>query len=183
MRFLVTVFLFVIRPLAAQETTLAFAPAETQIEFTLPTTLHTVHGTFALKSGKIRFDASTGKADGELIVDAASGASGNDGRDKRMHKEIIESARYLDISFLPDRVEGKIDLAGTSEVRVHGLFKIHGIEKELMLPVKTEASAGKIVVTAAFSVPYVEWGMKNPTKLFLKVDPVVEVHIKAIGRR
>jgi polyisoprenoid-binding protein YceI len=60
--------------LPAQETALQFDPAQSHVEWTLGDVLHTVHGTFKLKRGAIRFDPSTGAASGELVVDAASGA-------------------------------------------------------------------------------------------------------------
>ncbi len=70
--------------------------------------MHTVHGTFALKSGTVHFDPETGKASGEIVVYAPSGESGNNSRDKRMHKEILETAKYPDVVFRPTQVEGKV---------------------------------------------------------------------------
>lgn len=64
-----------------------------------------MHGTFALKRGTLRFDLATGKAAGEIVVDAISGQSGNDSRDKKVRKEVLENARFTDIVFRPDRVE------------------------------------------------------------------------------
>src|SRR5436305_1775261 len=81
-------------PLAASESAVELDPARTNVSFTLGDVLHTVHGTFKLKRGSITFDSSTGKASGEIVVDVASGNSGSGTRDKRMHKEILESARY-----------------------------------------------------------------------------------------
>lgn len=77
---------------------LIFDPSHTTIHWTLGSLLHTVHGTFQLKSGTIHFDPSAGKASGELIVDALSGSSGSESRDKRMHRNILESARYTDLA-------------------------------------------------------------------------------------
>src|SRR5436305_7709028 len=82
-------------------------PAQSKVRWTLDSTLHTVHGTFAVKSGAMRIDPAKGKVEGEIVIDAASGDSGNDGRDKKMHREIIESAKYKEIVFRPERVEGK----------------------------------------------------------------------------
>ncbi len=48
----------------AQETLVTLDPAGAQIEFTLGATLHTVHGSFKLKHGEIRFDPATGSASG-----------------------------------------------------------------------------------------------------------------------
>src|ERR1700730_2135863 len=75
----------------AQETALQIDPDRTKVEFTLGDVLHTVHGTFLLTRGNIRFDTATGKASGELVVDATSGESGSSARDKRMHSNILQS--------------------------------------------------------------------------------------------
>ena len=88
----------------AQQTSVVFDPAQTTIAFSVDSTLHLVHGTFHLKSGRMRWDTSTGQASGEIGVDAASGESGNDSRDKKMHNEILESPKYPDILFSPTRV-------------------------------------------------------------------------------
>ena len=103
-------FLLYTLPLAATETTVELDPARTTITFTLADVLHTVHGTFKLKRGSITFDSSTGKASGEILVDVASGNSGSGTRDKRMHREILESARYPEAVFTVNHVSGEWDL-------------------------------------------------------------------------
>lgn len=165
----------------AQNTTLQLDPAQTHIEWTLDTLLHTVHGTFTLKRGMIQFDPATGKADGELVVDAASGESGGGARDRRMHREILETRRYPEIVFVPDRVEGKVDLDGTSHVQLHGQFTIHGAAHELILPIEAKVTQGQLTATTSFGIPYIQWGLKNPTTLFLKVGDTVQLTINAAG--
>ena len=78
----------------AGEMVLDLDPAQSEVSFTLPDVVHTVHGTFKLKHGAISFDPATGKATGEVIVDVSSGDSGSPARDRRMHKDILESSRY-----------------------------------------------------------------------------------------
>src|ERR1700693_2959755 len=75
--------------------------SNSKVHFTLNTTLHTVHGEFTLKRGSIQFDPDTGKAAGEMVVDATTGQSGNASRDKRMHKEILESNSFTEVVFCP----------------------------------------------------------------------------------
>jgi polyisoprenoid-binding protein YceI len=91
---------------AASLFSLDLDPAKTEVQFTLHDVLHTVHGSFKLKQGSIHFDPDSGKASGEIIVDVTSGASGSGARDRRMHKEILESQRYPDATFTPDHVDG-----------------------------------------------------------------------------
>jgi hypothetical protein len=68
----------------AQKVTVHLDPATTEIHWTLSGSLHTTHGTFRLKSGEITLDPSTGAATGELLVDLASGESGDQSRDAKM---------------------------------------------------------------------------------------------------
>ena len=166
----------------AEDTVLQIDPSRTKVEFTLSDVLHTVHGSFLLKRGDMRFDAATGKASGELVVDATSGASGSVARDRNMHMNVLESARYPEIVFRPDRVEGKVILQGTSHVGLHGMFSIHGAEHEITLPAVVENDDGQYTAIIAFSVPYVQWGMKNPSSLFLRVRDKVEISIHTVAR-
>src|SRR6185369_13219677 len=76
--------------LLAQQRTLELDPAKTQIHYVLGATAHTVHGMFQMKSGVINFDPATGAASGAIIVDAATGSSDNEGRDKKMDKEVLQ---------------------------------------------------------------------------------------------
>ncbi len=156
-------------------------PAQTKVAFTLADTLHTVHGTFKLKHGDIQFDPATGSISGAVVVDAASGASGNTGRDSRMRQKILESARYPEIVFRPDRLEGNVAQDGGSDVRVHGMFSIHGSDHELMVPAHVVISGGTFSAHLAFKVPYVEWGMKNPSLLLLRVGDRVDISVDAVG--
>jgi polyisoprenoid-binding protein YceI len=159
-------------------TALEFDPAQTKVEWTLAGNLHTVHGTFALKRGTITFDAAAGKASGELVVDAASGQSGSDGRDKNMHQHVIESSKYTEIVFRPDRIEGKVAPQGSSHVQLHGVFLMHGAEHEMMVPVMVTLDGGRYSAVANFTIPYVQWGMKNPSKLMLRVNDKVDVTVQ-----
>ncbi len=79
------------------------------MNWTLKDALHTVHGTFKLQRGDVVFDNETGKAGGGMVVDATSGDSGSSARDGRMHRNVLESAKYPDVSFVPDRLEGKLE--------------------------------------------------------------------------
>ncbi len=164
-----------------REAVLEFAPARASVRFALDASFHVVHGTFDIEHGTIRFDPASRAISGEIVVNAASGRSGNDGRDRRMHREILESARYPEIAFQPDRVEGTVEASGASTVQVHGVFRIHGVEHELTIPVRVEMADDHWTATSHFVVPYVQWGIKNPSNLFLHVSPSVEVDVQASG--
>jgi polyisoprenoid-binding protein YceI len=167
----------------ASEIVLGIDPAESKVEWTLGSTVHTIHGSFAFKRGTLRLDTSTGKAGGEIIVDARSGNSGNDSRDRKMHKEVLESGQYAEVVFRPDHVEGEIMPQGAFTVQVHGLFVLHGSEHELTVPVQAQLSGDHWTGSAKFSVPFIDWGLKNPGNFFLKVNHTVEIGLELRGSR
>jgi polyisoprenoid-binding protein YceI len=170
-------------PAQTAEIVLEFVPAQTEVAFTLGDTLHTVHGGFDLKRGRVNYNPSAGEVSGEVVVDATSGRSGNGMRDKKMHKEILESAKYPDIVFRPDRVEGKVLPEGTSTVQVHGIFSIHGSDHEMTVPVQVEMAPDHWAATAHFVVPYEKWGIKNPSTFILRVSESVEIDVHASGQK
>jgi len=79
-------------------------PAKSAVQFTLGALLHTVHGTFRIKSGAVRFDPNSGKASGQISVDVRSGNTGEGTRDRQMHANVLESERFPDAVFSPDRI-------------------------------------------------------------------------------
>jgi len=166
----------------AQESALRLDPAQTRIEISLDGNFHTVHGKFALKSNSIRFDPSDGKISGSIVVDATSGDTGNNGRDKRMHHEILESDKFPEIVFTPKQVDGKITPGAPCTVSVSGQFKLHGQDHEITVPVSIKPDGSNLEIAAHIDVPYVQWGLKNPSNFLLRVANSVAVEIHATGR-
>ncbi len=156
-------------------------PAQSTVHWTLGSSLHTVHGTFALKRGRLTIDPATGKAGGEIVADAASGKSGNDGRDKKMHKEVLESGRFSEVIFRPDSITGKLDTQGESTVQMHGILVLHGSEHELTVPVQANIAADHWTGSGKFSVPFIDWGLKNPSTWLLKVEHSVMIDLELKG--
>ncbi len=156
-------------------------PAQTEIHWKL-SGLHLTHGTFKLKSGELLFNPATGIAEGEILVDATTGESGNPARDKRMQDEVLESNRYPAIFFHPTQIKGPFKAGeGTQELQGEGTFNIHGADHPLELPLKVQIAAGMVTATTQFTVPYVEWGMKNPSRFLLRVSKQVEIEVTAKG--
>jgi polyisoprenoid-binding protein YceI len=168
-------------PPPANEVVLGIDPAQSKVHWTLGTTLHTVHGTFAFKNGTFRLDPATGKAAGEIAVYATSGDSGNDSRDKKMHRDVLESAQYQEVIFRPARVEGKIPPHGPFTVQVHGIFVLHGRQHDLTVPVQAEFAGDHWTGSTDFTIPFIDWGLKNPSSFFLKVEHAVQIQLELKG--
>jgi polyisoprenoid-binding protein YceI len=175
------------RPQAAQAVTreiaLALDPAQTKLHFSVDSTLHMVHGTFALKSGSLQFDTQTGKASGVIVVNAISGETGNNSRDQRMHKEILETWKFAEATFRPSQIDGQVSLTAPSDFKVKGIITLHGTDHELVSDVHSEFSGDHWKGTAKFDVPYTKWGIKDPSNFLLKVKPVVNVELELSGTK
>ena len=163
------------------QVTLDLDRPECKIDFTLGAVLHTVHGTFEVKEAMLRLDVASGRISGGVVVDVKSGNTGDDERDRRMHREVLESARFPEAVFSPDRLAGQLALAGQSEVGVHGVLRIHGQDHEVSLPAKISVENGRFTATSHLSIPYVKWGMKDPSTFLLHVSETVEVEMRVAG--
>lgn len=169
-------------PADGAQMVLTLDPQSTEITFQLGATLHTVEGTFQLASGEIRFDPAGGPAAGRIEVDVTSGDTGNEGRDEDMHAAVLESDRFPKAVFLPQAVEGTLPRGdGSAELTVRGSLQVHGDEHPVVLPVEVSVQGDRATARITFPIPYVEWGMKDPSKFLLRVDKHVDVTVEAEG--
>jgi polyisoprenoid-binding protein YceI len=166
---------------SAHDILLELDTTKSTAEITLVGNMHTVEGSFQSKRGALHYDPTSGKVSGEIVFDATSGKTGNNSRDKKMHKDVIESARFPEIAFHLDRAEGILARSGKSTLQVHGMFLIHGSEHEITIPVQMNVQENAWTANASFAVPYASWGMKNPSVLFLRVNDDVRVQLHAAG--
>ncbi len=182
-RILLVPALFLCAPVAAVADPVSYQldPNTAKINYTVGGNVHTVHGSFRLKKGAFQFDPGSGKLQGDIVVDPSTGDSGSGARDGRMKKSILEVEKYPEIKFTPDRVEGAVAPQGTSKVQVHGSFWIHGAAHEITVPAEVENLAGQMTVSLKFEIPYVSWGMKNPSTLFLRVEDKVTIEMRLVA--
>ncbi len=178
---LLVIVLLSANSLRGQEMAVTLDPARTEIHYTLGATAHTVHGTFKLKSGSIRFDPATGKAEGTIVVDATSGTSSNDGRDSRMHREILDSQKFPEIVFSPQLVKGSVNPLGSSQVEVSGTFRLHGQDHDFTMPLTVQMNGPEATASTQFSIPYQKWGLKNPNTFILRVKDAVDIDVHAVA--
>jgi polyisoprenoid-binding protein YceI len=166
----------------AQHQTFAVNPDESEIKITLNTTHEVVNGTFHIQSGSIDFERSNPKMSGSVAVVAGSGKTGNDSRDKKMNKDILKVDRYTTVAFAPKTYTGTIALSGDSTIQVSGVFTLLGNPHDLTIPMHIHMDRSKATAKAQFVVPYVQWGLKNPSFMFWKAENEVAIDLNLIGQ-
>jgi len=177
------VFFVTISPAQESHTiNLTLDPGATKVQWTLGDVLHTVHGTFRMKRGVIHYDPVTGEANGLIEIDATSGESGSPARDQRMHQNILNSALYRVITFRPTHVEGRFERTIGSSFSVDGIFNLHGHDHPMRMKVTAQPQLNGVLLQTHFEVPYVDWGLRDPSTLMLRVNKDVSIDIGALGK-
>jgi polyisoprenoid-binding protein YceI len=166
----------------AQHQTFVVNPDACEVKITLKTTHELVNGTFHAQSGSIEFDRSNPKMSGSVVVDAGSGKTGNGSRDKKMNKDILEVEQHATVSFEPKSYAGTIAPTGDSTIQVTGIFTLLGTPHEITIPILVHLESTTAAAKAHFVVPYVQWGLKNPSFLIWKADNDVAIDLSLTGR-
>lgn len=178
---LVASIIAVAQPAPPPQVNFTVDPATTAIHWTLNTTVHTVHGTFKLTRGSFQLDTATGNASGLITVDATSGDSQSKARDSRMHKEVIESAKFPTITFRPTHIDGKFEPATTRTFKVDGILNVHGQDHPIQLTVEVHPQGSGIAMTTKFAIPFVKWGMKDPSTFVFRTDKDVQLELESVA--
>lgn len=166
----------------AQQQRFTVDPDASSITFKLSGSAHDTEGTFRVKSGAVEFDRSAAKISGLVVVSASSGNTGNGPRDERMWGEVLEISKFADISFAPKSYQGTIAASGDSTIQVSGIFTVHGGAHGLTVPMQVHIEGDRCTAKTHFAVPYVKWGMKDPSVFILRVAKEVDVDLTLIGK-
>jgi polyisoprenoid-binding protein YceI len=167
----------------AQPQNFAINPDASEVKMKLNTTHEVVNGTFHVQSGSIMLDPAASRISGMVIVAAGSGKTGNDSRDKKMNKDILKVGQYTTVSFSPKTYTGTIALSGDSTIQVSGVFTLLGIAHDLTIPIQVHIEGLKATAKSGFVIPYVQWGLKNPSFLIWKADNDVTIDLNLVCQR
>lgn len=166
---------------AAETLKFELDPGKSAIEFGFAATLHKVDGHLAARQGTIEVDPATGEARGWILLDAGSAFTDNRRRDRKMHEKILESPRFPDIVYSIDRVSGGIRTVGRSELQLHGTLEFHGVKRPFSVIAVALSDGKRLTATGSVEVPYLEWGLKDPSFFLLRVAKKVTVRLNVSG--
>jgi polyisoprenoid-binding protein YceI len=164
-----------------QQQTFTANPGACSVGFALTGSGHEVHGTFHVTNGTIQFDRGASKMSGTIVVSASSGDSGDKSRDKNMSQKVLETDRFSDVTFQPQGYTGTIAPSGDSTIQVSGVFTLHGAAHDITVPMQVHIEGQNLTAKGTFIVPYVKWGLKDPSIFVLKVAKEVHIDLNLVG--
>lgn len=183
--YLQTLFLLpflVLAPAAfAQHQTFSVDPSTSQVGFTLGGSGHHVQGTFQVQSGSIDFDPAAHIISGSIVVAAGSGNSGEPSRDKKMNSDVLNTDNFSEITFAPNSFTGNLVASGDSTIQVAGVFTLHGTPHNITVPMQIHSDGTNLAAKGQFTVPYAQWGLKDPSIFILKVAKEVHIDLNLSG--
>jgi len=165
----------------AQHRTFVVNPDASEVKITLNTTHEIVNGKFKVQSGSIQFDRSTPEMSGSVVVLAGSGKTGNDSRDRKMNKDILKVEQHATVSFEPKTYSGAIAPSGDSTIQVTGIFTLLAMPHEITVPISVHLDGASAKAKAHFVLPYVQWGLKDPSFLIWKAENDVAIDLSFSG--
>lgn len=156
-------------------------PASSEVHFALGASDGPVKGTFHVTSGEFTLEPSTGAMTGTVTVDATTGDSGNKKRDKNMTNNQLKAQTYPTVIFAPTKFSGQVKDAGDSTGQVEGSFTLIGQAHPITVPMSVHIEGDRFTAMGSFVVPYVSWGVKDPSWFVMKVEKEVKVELKLAG--
>jgi polyisoprenoid-binding protein YceI len=99
-----------------------------------------------------------------------------------MTNEVLDAPHFADVTFVPHSYQGTLAPTGDSTLQVTGTFTLHGTPHEITVPVQVHLDGSNSTVKTHFTVPYVQWGLKDPSVFILKVAKQVDIDLTLAGR-
>ena len=147
-----------------------------------------VKGEFTLRGGEARGEIKDldGTGSVKLTIVAGSYKSNIRFRDRDVQKNYLEKEEFPVITFTSTDIEISIKpklLNGTWELAVKGVLELHGVRKEIRVPVKLTPRGRKITAEGSTTILFKEFNIAVPTLLSLRADERVEVGFRLVGEQ
>lgn len=165
---------------ALAQTQYQIDPATSQVLYSLGG-FHDVAGHFAVSSGDITFNQTTGVMSGTVQVNAASGNSDDASRDKKMDKDQLKVKKFPTITFAPTKYTGTLNPTGSSNIQVQGTFTLLGKPHDITVPMTVDINGTACTAKGSYTIPYVEWGVKDPSNFLMHMDKQVNIGLAFSG--
>lgn len=162
------------------------SPQQSEIVTEIAHPFGAVKGRFQLRDGVAEGDPNdlpgTGRV--RLAVDTASYDSGLGIRDGDVRDNYLEAGQHPTIRFTGSRVEKVASLKApypTWSFTVVGILELHGVKREVEIPVKAALQEKRIVAEGSAKILLKDYNIPIPSFLFLRSGESVEVRFRFVG--
>lgn len=169
-------------PVTAEEVTFRIAPERSEVAFDATYPLGDFSGTTKDVTGEIRFDPGdlTKPVAARVEVNPATLDTGLSGRDRDL-REYLEVERFPTMQFVLTEIRAeRLSLSDQVEapVVILGKLTIHGVERAVEVRGKARLAEGSFRVEGITALKMTDYGIRRPTKLFLRVGEEVKVRFR-----
>ena len=137
-------------------------------------------------AGTLKFDPAAWNAGtGIFAVDLKSIRTGIDQRDQDMRVEFFETLRFplavLTIDKLDQGSASELTAGSSVKGRVAGTFELHGVRRAISFPLELSLSSdGALKASGSFEVPFADYNVQRPQRLFLKLGDSATVTFEVV---
>ncbi len=123
--------------------------------------------------GQVEFDPGSMRLQGQVCVDLSAWDSKEPLRDRHT-REMFEVERFPEACLL---LKGYDEATG----QVLGVLDLHGVRREVAVPVRYRLEGGKLVFSAEFALSLSDYGLKAPSFMGMRVQDRVAVKVEGQG--
>ena len=148
-----------------------------KVQFESEATMESFTGTSESLVGKVNLaDKSL-----DFYLDLATLTTGVGLRDEHMRENHLETEKFPFAEFF-GTLEDDFDPQGTEqqEVTAKGVFKIHGVEREIEVIGSMWVSDGKLHLNASWQLKLADYEISRPSFLFLKLSDTQEISMNLV---
>jgi polyisoprenoid-binding protein YceI len=158
-------------------------PQESQILAKVPNPFGIVDGKFTIREGEAKGDIQDLQGTGQvrLTIDADSYNSNIGLRDEDVKENYLETKEFPVVVFTSTGIEDVKKSQSQEkgwEFTIKGVLKLHGVEKELRVPVKLIQRGKKITVEGRTKILFGDFNIATPIVLSLSSGNDVEVSFR-----
>ncbi len=159
--------------------------ARSSVRFDAKAFMHVVVGKTSKIHGTIRLGDLERFTDAEacIRIDAATLDTGNGSRDGIMRDAHLETAKFPTIEFALKQIEPVKHQAGSWEVTARGTLSLHGISREIQVPVRGRQAEDTVQLTGQIPLKMTDYRIPIPKFLLLTVEDQVVVSFDVTARR
>lgn len=157
-------------------------PKLSSLTFDVSAQVHHVHGVSNAFSGTITGDpADVTSAKIEVHLNPQTFDTDNDSRDKVMREKCLEIAKNPTIDFVSSAIESttsQLASGQTIDATIQGKLKLHGLEKEMKVPVKITLNGDQLTAEGDMALLLDDWKIYRPRVVFFKLQNDIKIHFK-----